>query len=225
MSDVPLPVVDALLLPPRVRDLLRPDGLMPDREGRARRLPRFFYQVDSWQQALSCRLTENFALWEFMDVDVREPQVLREWPRYVPCAVTLLAAHLELFREAVGTFVHISANGGYRSPSHQRAPAANPHCWAAAADIYRIGDTYLHDRDTIDRFSRIAVDRIASLNARPYGHEAGTVDDHIHLDLGYLTLVPREAGSEDEPKQQRAEVSEQLRSGAKTVVAVKEARE
>jgi hypothetical protein len=224
MSDLPLPIVDGLLLPARVGDLLRPDGLMRDREGRMRRLPRFFYQVDSWQQALSCQVTENFALWEFMDVDVREPQTLREWPRYIPCAVTLLAAHLELFREAVDTFVHVSANGGYRSPSHGLSPFANPHCWAAAADIYRIGDTYLYDPDSIERFNRMAVARITSLSARPYGHEPGTVDDHIHLDLGYLTLVPREAGSEEEPTQ-RVEISELSRSAAQGVAVGKDAKE
>jgi hypothetical protein len=27
---------------------------------------------------------------------------------------------------------------------------------------------------------------------RPYGHEIGKADDHMHLDLGYITLVPRE---------------------------------
>ena len=30
----------------------------------------------------------------------------------------------------------------------------------------------------------------------PYGHEIGKTDDHIHLDLGYVSLVPREM-SED----------------------------
>jgi hypothetical protein len=217
MSDLQLPIVDGLRLPQQIRELLKPDGLMRDREGRTRRLPRFFYEVDSWERALECQLTRSFALWEFMDVDVREPHPLRLWPRYIPCAVTLLAAHLELFREAVGTFVHISANGGYRSPSHTLSTAANPHCWAAAADIYRIGDTYLNDRDSIERLSRIAVDRIASLSARPYGSEPGTVDDHIHLDLGYLTLVPRNAGSEDDP-QERA-LNEEPRGGTHPVGA------
>jgi hypothetical protein len=100
-------------------------------------------------------------------------------------------------------FVRISANGGYRSPAHRLSPDANPHCWAAAADIYKIGDLYLQDREIIERFNKLAVERIWSLSARPYGHIAGTVDDHIHLDLGYLTLVPREAGSEEGPLEER----------------------
>ena len=30
----------------------------------------------------------------------------------------------------------------------------------------------------------------------PYGHEIGKADDHMHLDLGYVVVVPREM-SED----------------------------
>ena len=30
----------------------------------------------------------------------------------------------------------------------------------------------------------------------PYGHVIGTADDHMHIDLGYVTIVPREM-SED----------------------------
>jgi hypothetical protein len=39
-----------------------------------------------------------------------------------------------------------------------------------------------------------------------YGHETGkTVDDHVHIDLGYLTVIPREI-SED-----RMEVPQEAR--------------
>ena len=85
-------------------------------------------------------LTPNFGLWEFIDVDVREAEPLRRFPRYVPCAVTLLARALERFRDHVGTFVHVAANGGYRSPAHALTAHASPHCWGTAANIYRIGD-------------------------------------------------------------------------------------
>ena len=30
----------------------------------------------------------------------------------------------------------------------------------------------------------------------PYGHEIGKADDHIHMDLGYVTVVPREIGED-----------------------------
>src|SRR5204862_294723 len=83
------------------------------------RLPRFFYEVDSWQTALTTQLTPHFGLWELMDVDLHEASDLRMFPRYVPCAVTSLAAALEVFRLEVGATVRIAANGGYRSPVHR----------------------------------------------------------------------------------------------------------
>ncbi|HSL72353.1 MAG TPA: hypothetical protein VK864_19045, partial [Longimicrobiales bacterium] len=114
---LPLPVVDALELDPGRRQLLRPNEVIDDAGGRARRLPRFFYEVESWQAAMNLQVTEHFTLHEFLGVDVREAQSLRIFPRYVPCAVSVLAAHLELLRKEVGTLVHVAANGGYRSPA------------------------------------------------------------------------------------------------------------
>src|SRR5688500_3290992 len=144
---LPLPIVDGLTLGDAYKSLLRPDETVLCADGVPRRLPRYFYQVDSWAQALEVRLTENFSLWEFIDVDLYEPDLLRQYPRYVPCSVTLLAAHLEIFRASVSATVHISANGGYRSPSHRRSSAGSPHAWATAANIYRIGGDYLDTRD------------------------------------------------------------------------------
>src|SRR5262245_63638236 len=63
-----LPVVDALSLDENRRALLRPDEDVSDAAG-TRRLPRFFYEVDSWQTALNTRITENFNLWEFIGVE------------------------------------------------------------------------------------------------------------------------------------------------------------
>ena len=184
-----LPVVDALQLDEHRRKLLRPDELVDDSIG-VRRLPRFFYEVDSWSTALDTRLTENFTLHEFIGVDVREAQALRIFPRYVPCAVTLLAAHLELLREKVGTFVHIAANGGYRSPAHILSSDSSAHCWGTAANIYRVGDEYLDSQERIDRFARILNRLLPSAWTRPYGHGRGEADDHLHMDLGYAVLVP-----------------------------------
>ena len=185
-----LPVVDALALDEPRRTLLRPDEMVACRDGITRRLPRYFYRIDSWPQALEVRLTQNFSLWEFIDVDLFEPDLLRQYPRYVPCAVSLLAAHLEVFRLAVAAPVRISANGGYRSPGHGRSDAGSPHAWATAADIYRIGPDYLHTRDAIERCNALAARLLPGMFSRPYGHEAGAVDDHVHFDLGYVTLGP-----------------------------------
>ncbi len=199
MSDsgtLPLPVVDGLQLDPKHQRVLCPDEILRDREGRSRRLPRFFYEVDSWQTAQKVQLTEHFTLWEFLTVDVREVEPLRTFPRYVPCAVTALAAHMQLLREALGTFIHIAANGGYRSPKHALTDGASPHCWGTAVNIYRVGDDYLDTQEKIERYARIADRRIPGCWTRPYGSEKGFADDHLHLDLGYMLVVPREAPSE-----------------------------
>lgn len=187
---LPLPIVDGLALGESHRALLRPDEIVACPDGAPRRLPRYFYQVDSWAQALETRLTENFSLWEFIDVDLYEPDLLRQYPRYVPCAVTMLAAHLEVFRGAVSGTVHISANGGYRSPAHRRSSAGSPHAWATAANIYRIGSDYLDSRERIERFNGTAARLLPGIWTRPYGPLAGHVDDHIHLDLGYAVVTP-----------------------------------
>ncbi len=187
---LPLPIVDGAALGETHRSLLRPDEIVACPDGVARRLPRYFYQVDSWAQALETRLTENFSLWEFIDVDLYEPDLLRQYPRYVPCAVTLLAAHLEIFREEVSATVHISANGGYRSPAHRRSTAGSPHAWAAAADIYRIGGDHMDTRERIEKYNGIAARLLPGIWTRPYGHTAGTVDDHLHFDLGYALITP-----------------------------------
>ncbi len=188
-----LPVVDAFELDDVHRAVLRPDELLADREGRPRRLPRFFFEVDSWQTALNTRLTEHFELWEFMGVDVREAQPLRIFPRYVPCGVTLLAAHLEVFRQAVETYVRIAANGGYRSPGHRLNQHASAHCWGSAANIYRIGDDHLDNEEMIQRYSRMIARLLPGAWIRPYGHEAGFADDHLHIDIGYVLVSPHDA--------------------------------
>lgn len=199
MSDsgtLPLPVVDGLELDEKHRKVLRPDETMEDRSGKVRRLPRFFYEVDSWNTAQNVQLTEHFALWEFLTVDVREIEPLRMFPRYIPCAVTSLAAHLELFREATGTFIHIAANGGYRSPMHALTDGASTHCWGTAANIYRVGDDFLDSQDKIERYAKLADKVIPGCWTRPYGIEKGFADDHLHIDLGYMLVVPRQADSE-----------------------------
>src|SRR4051794_2539773 len=102
-----LQIVDGLTLNPICRSLLMPDQIVVDAEGRGQRLPRFFYAVEAWAAARETRLTPHFGLWEFMDVDLFEPEPLRRFPRYVPCAVSMLAAHLEILRIELGAPVHI----------------------------------------------------------------------------------------------------------------------
>lgn len=188
---LPLPVVDARSLDATRRATLRPGEPFHDRDGCARQLPKWFYRVDSWQQALDTRVTEHFTLSEFMGVDVREARSVRLFPRYVPCAVTLLAGHLEIFRAAVGTYVFIASNGGYRSPAHGLVDYASPHCWGTAANVYRIGDDWLDTRETIEKYAKVAARVSPGLWIRPYGPAKGQADDHLHLDVGYAVLTPR----------------------------------
>ncbi|HEV8130579.1 MAG TPA: hypothetical protein VGQ81_04970 [Acidobacteriota bacterium] len=194
---LPLKVVDGLELPEQYRNALKPAELLADAQGRSRRLPRFFFEIDSWDMALKTELTPHFALWEFINVDLRETEAMRLFPKYVPCAVTLLAVHLQVFREQVGTVVHVAANGGYRSPAHELSKNASTHCWATAVNIYRIGEDYLDDQEKIERYGVIAAKKLPSFWSRPYGHDAGCADDHLHLDIGYVSLVPRDAVSKE----------------------------
>jgi hypothetical protein len=202
MNDVPsLKVVDAFDLDDELRALLKPGEMIRDQQGRRHRLPRYFYEVPSHETAMSVRLTPHFGLNEFAVVDLKEAPRLQQFPRYVPCAVRLLAFYLEQFRAAVGSSVHIAVNGGYRSPSHKLAIGATPHMWGTAADIYRIGSTILRSKETIEKYNDIAEDVSDDLQVLPYGHASGlNADDHVHLDLGYIILVPREI-SEDRMEQ------------------------
>jgi len=190
MSTLPLPVVRADDLPRELRQLLRPGETLQDRSGAARVLPSSFLRVDSWGQALETLLTPHFTLSELLGVDVREAPLARTFPRYVPCALVLLAAGLELFRLEVGTYVHVAANGGYRSPAHALSRHASRHCWGTAANIYRIGDTYLDSREEIDKYAAIARRVIPGVWVRPFGQEDGQADDHLHIDIGYTVFDP-----------------------------------
>lgn len=190
MSALPLPVVPAGELPPEVRRVLRPGEMLQDRQDADRVLPSTFLRVDSWNQARETQLTPHFTLSELIGVDVREALVLRSFPRYVPCAVLLLAAGLELFRLEVGTYVHIAANGGYRSPGHALSRHASRHCWGTAANIYRIGDTFLDTQEEIEKYAAIARRVIPGAWVRPFGLEDGEADDHLHIDIGYTVFEP-----------------------------------
>jgi hypothetical protein len=199
-------VVDAFDLDDELRTLLKPGEMLRDEHGRRHRLPRYFYEIPTHEDATQIRLTHYFGINEFILVDLRESPRLQQFPRYVPCAVRLLAFFLEQFRSAAGGSVHIAVNGGYRSPAHKMASDASPHMWGTAADIYRIGGFILKTKELIDRFNDLAEELSDDVLVLPYGHDTGkSVDDHVHIDLGYLTVIPREI-SED-----RMEVPQEAR--------------
>ena len=193
-----LKVVDAYDLDDELRAILKPGEMVRDAQGRRHRLPRYFYEIPSHEVASSTRLTPRFGLNEFIVVDLKEAPRLQTFPRYVPCAVRILAFYLEQFRTAVGASVHIAVNGGYRSPSHKLGQGtASPHMWGTAADIYRIGTTILRAKEAIEKYNEVAEDLSEDVHVLPYGHVTGkNADDHVHLDLGHIILIPREI-SED----------------------------
>ena len=186
-----LKIVDGLDLPEGYRSVLRPGECVRAPTGDEVRLPRYFYEIESWEAALEIQLSPHFGAFEFLDVDVREAEPLRAFPRYLPCAVTVFAAALERFRDAVGGTVRIAANGGYRSPAHDLSEETSPHLWGAAADVYRIGGEYLESPDRIEQYADVARRTLPGVWVRQAGDEPGQAFDHLHLDLGYLTMVPR----------------------------------
>jgi hypothetical protein len=104
----------------------------------------------------------------------------------------LLAFFLERLREAVKTPIWLAVNGGYRSPGHRLSLGATAHMWGTAADVYRVGSVVLDSERSIERLRAIAEEVSEDAWVMPYGHAEGTADDHVHVDLGYATLVPRE---------------------------------
>ncbi|HEU0274936.1 MAG TPA: D-Ala-D-Ala carboxypeptidase family metallohydrolase, partial [Candidatus Udaeobacter sp.] len=157
MTETKLHMVDGLRLPEPYRALLRPGEAESDFQGGIHHLPRFFYEIHSWQEARDVRLAPHFTLAELMLVDCREAsQLLGMFPHYVPCAIGLLAMVLENFRREVDAPVFVSANGGYRSPAHQIGGGKSIHCWGTAADIYRVGDNFLSDAKSIEKYGAIA---------------------------------------------------------------------
>jgi len=189
MSDKKLEAVDGLTLSHEHRALLRPGELIEGPDGTAHRLPRFFFSVPSWPEAHEIRLAPHFKLSELMTVDSREADLLlHEFPHYVPCALTVLARYLEGFRREVDAAVFVSANGGYRSPAHQLNEPKSVHCWGTAADIYRVGDTYLDGEKAIAKYTAVAESLGPQVFVKPYVKG----DDHLHFDLGFVTVTPRD---------------------------------
>ena len=68
--------IDGLKLPEEYRALLRPGETEADLYGNAHRLPRFFYEITSWQEAHEIHLAPHFTLAELMLVDCREARLL-----------------------------------------------------------------------------------------------------------------------------------------------------
>ena len=214
-SESGLKIVDGFDLQPELRALLRPGELVEGIGGQYHHLPRYFYEVPTREAAREIRLTAHFGLNEFLLVDMKEASRVRAFPRYVPCAIRMTAFYLERLREATGAPVHLAVNGGYRSPAHKLSVAATPHMWGTAADVYKIGSVVLRDRASIETYNRVVEDLTDDLYVMPYGHGIGTADDHIHVDLGYVVVVPREISEDrlDRPQDRPRFAFEERRRG------------
>jgi hypothetical protein len=189
----PFKVVDGLRLPADHRKLLRPGAALKDHAGRTHFLPRFFFEIGSWEEAKKQSIAPNFTFAEMMTVDCREADLLlNTMPHYVPCAVAIFGRFLQDFRARVEAPVFIATNGGYRSPAHAHSQQASPHLWATAANIYRVGDSFLDDEKSIEKYARIAESIAPGIYVKPFGHGPDESDDHLHLDIGYVTAVPRD---------------------------------
>src|SRR5260370_20571022 len=132
--------IDGLSLAEEYRALLRPGESETGATGNVHRLPRFFYEIASWEEAHEIRVAPHFTLAELILVDCREARLLlSQFPHYVPCAIVLLARLLEDFRHAVGAPVFISANAGYRFPAPQVGRGQSTQHCVTSADLYPRG--------------------------------------------------------------------------------------
>lgn len=207
-----LRVVDGIELPEEYRQIYRPAEIATAADGLQKQLPRFFYEVPSKEAAWNTYLTPHFALGELLRIDLKEEELLRDYPRHVPCAIRVLATYLERFRDLCEAPVYISVNGGYRSVKHQGNRSLSPHSWGAGVDIYRIGSTMLDSQESIETYREKASRLGAEVTVYPYGHGPGEVDDHLHFDLGYLHLVPPEVNDDGRVPESAAAIPER-RSG------------
>lgn len=180
-----LQIIDGQTLGKEYRSLLKPGEQV---DGKV--LPRYFYKVPDWETALRTPLTEHFNLYEFLVVDLYEHELMQAYPRYVPCAVTLLAFALESVRVRIGKPIHIAANGGYRSPVHRKNTRLSAHSFGAAANLYRIGEDFLNDKDTIESYSSQIEKATQGIWEKKFGHEIGESDDHLHFDIGFTVVTP-----------------------------------
>jgi len=192
MTSLESTIIDGYGLSAEYRAVLKPGEPLVDFLGNTHYLPRYFYKVENWAQAKETMLSPHFTYSELVLVDCREDDlILKQLPHFLPCAASLLVRYLELLRERVGAPIHVAANGGYRSPAHKLSDKPGPHCWGTAVNIYRIGEVFLNSEEVISRYGAIAKSMAPEIYVKPFGHGPDETDDHLHLDIGYIHMVPR----------------------------------
>ena len=191
----PLRIITPSSMPGEVRAILKPGEIIQDHQGRIRQRPTHYFRVENEAQARKTRIAPYFRVHEFIDVDVYETASLRVWPRYMPCAVAILAAHLSALRATLGEGIYISANGGFRSPQHRKSTPDSIHAWGTAANIYRIGDEYLSKPEQVRKWRQRMRRLLPTASFRPIPCGGDSVVDHLHIDIGYVTHVPFPEGA------------------------------
>ncbi|HUO85361.1 MAG TPA: hypothetical protein VM534_09625, partial [Thermoanaerobaculia bacterium] len=76
-----------------------------------------------------------------------------------------------------------------------------------------IGPRLVNDPESIERYGRLAAELTDDFWVMPFGHDPGTADDHLHLDLGYVSVVPRDLGEEPHDRTSLPPVFEERRHG------------
>src|ERR1043166_4604795 len=86
-----------------------------------------------------------------------------------------------------------TARHPYRLPAKRIGGAKSIHAWGTAANIYRVGDTFLSDAKSIGKYCAVAASLSPAVLVRSFGRDKGQTSDHLHIDLGYAGLTPRES--------------------------------
>jgi hypothetical protein len=135
----------------------------------------------------------HFTLAELMLVDCREARVLLKPVSRItcPCAILLLARFLEDFRREVDTPVFISATAG--TARRRIKLAARKAFMRGARRQISTGSATLFFpmQSPLESMAR-SRHHLVRLFLFDFGHEKGQTSDHLHIDLGFVSLTPRE---------------------------------
>ena len=151
-----------------------PAASLSDAQGQAHQLPRYFYEIPSWDVADGAA-----ALGALRAVGVHPHRRARSRAAAHVSALRAVRDHAawrsasSSFAARCGTYVHIAANGGYRSPAHALTVHATPHAWGTAVNIYRVGDTMLDEREALEHYAGVAYKSMPGVYVRPFGNDAG----------------------------------------------------
>ena len=56
----------------------------------------------------------------------------------------------------------------------------------------------MDSRERIEKYIRLAREVLPGVWTRPFGEGPGYAFDHVHIDLGFVRVVPHDGGDEEE---------------------------